>query len=313
MLAPSDNVDNLFGEHWLASYEPDRVAWSGLILTCVCLLVLEIQRRRTRRARVFFAVNGFALAAFLVLVLPGNFSLDVVPGINLLNAKRYAWPTFHLTLLCYTGLALGASTLAYVRETAEACPHCGRQSCELATTHPRRRRAGVVVTIVAALAPCGYAVNRLLWAAGIPVGTTKDFLEQINAANGGDNTIILELILASMAMSGGLLTFGLVRPWSRTWPRPWPRIGGSPVPHALPVTAGLLAGVGLTGLGTSLWPPLVRFARGETVMFGDTAVPTTWVSHIPGLSLAVWGPLVLVATAAFHLRTRSSCVHCGRG
>ena len=313
VLGPSTNPDNLFRQHWLADRAPDAVAWGGLALAGVGLLVLQAQRRRARRARTAVTVVGYALAGFLALALPGNLSLDTVPGLNLLNLKRFAWPTFHLTVLCYTGLAVAASTLAHARATAGACPHCGRRSGPAGDTHPRWRRAGVAVTVVAALAPCGYASSRLLWAAGIPVGTTEEFLERINANNPGNGTVVLELTMATMALAGALLTLGLLRPWGRVWPRWVPGRGGRAVPHALPVTAGTLAGVGLTGLGMFLWPMLLRFAGGETVYFPETTIATTWLSHVPGLSLAMWGPLVLVATAAFHHRTRGACGRCGRG
>jgi hypothetical protein len=312
IFAPSSNPDNTFDTHWLTTLPADRIAPSGLVLACIGLIVLEAQRRRVRTARGVLAAVALGLAGYLSLVLPGSSSLDVVPGLNLLNLRRFGWPTAHLTLLCYAGLALAASTAAYLRATRDACLYCGRRPERDIARGLARQRLGIAVTVLAAIAPCGYAVSRLLWAAGIPVGTTEAFLERINAANPADVTVTLEIIMATMALSGGFLTVGLLRPWSRIWPRWIPWLAGHPVPHAFPVAAGTIFGVGLTGLGTMVWPGLLRFASGETVYFDGTTVPMTWISQIPALSLGIWGPLVLLATAAFHQRTRARCRRCGR-
>jgi hypothetical protein len=173
----------------------------------------------------------------------------------------------------------------------------------------------LILSSAALVAPCGYAITRLSWAAGVPIGTSRAFLDQINAANPGDGTALLEITMATMAVSGGILCFGLTRKWSQIWPRWFPNIGGRAVPHALPVTLGLICGVGLASWGLTLLPGLLNFisaeVSGRIVYFTGTDVPTNWISHLPALCLMIWGPLVIAATLAFHFRTAGPCRRCG--
>ncbi|MFB9239132.1 hypothetical protein ACFFWC_26985 [Plantactinospora siamensis] len=335
-FARPDNPESTFPEHWLASLRPAAVEAATLALAGLAVAAVLLMRRRIGGPlRPALLVVGFGVAVLLALVLPGPQALDGIPVLNLANLKRLAWPTVHLVLLEYTGLALGAATLAYARATRGACEHCGRGragtssggraaagSGGRAASWPRGRagtwsrarwaRIGTVSAVAAFLAPFGYAVVRLCWAAGIPVGTTKDFLRQINAANPGHGTLLLELILSGLAIGGGLLCLGLTRPWSETWPRWVPGLAGRPVPHWLPVGLATVCGIGLFGFATTLVPDLLRFAAGRRVYYPGTAVRTTWLSHLPAISLLLWGALVLVSAAAFHYRTRPHCVHCGR-
>lgn len=312
VFAPPTNPDNTFDAHWLARLPARDVELATVAIAGIAMVVLWLQVRRVRLGRPILIATGAVLAAFAALILPGPLSLDSIPVLNLLNLKRLDWPTVHLVLLAYTGVAMAASTLAYARATRDACVHCGRRQGH--ASWPRRRwaRIGLVASIAAFVAPFGYATSRLLWAAGIPVGTTAEFLARINAANPGRGTLLLELTLAAMAMGGGLLCFGLTRRWSEVWPRWVPGFAGRPVPHWFPVGMATVCGVGLAGYGAMLVPGLVRFATGAVVYFPGTTIETVWVSQIPALSLALWSPLILVSAVAFHYRTRGRCTVCHR-
>jgi hypothetical protein len=307
------NPDNTFPDHWLASLPAALVESVTLGLCAIVVGALLLMRRRVAGpVRPALLAIGWSAAAFLVLVLPGTQALDTIPLFNLLNLKRLDWPTVHLVLLAYIGYAVAAATLAYQRLTRGACANCGR---DRGHQWPRERwaRISLVVSVAAVVAPLGYAIVRLCWAAGIPVGTTAEFLDTINAANSGRNTMWLELIMSSMAVGGGVLCFGLTRRWSQVWPRWVVGLAGRPVPHWLPVTAAAMCGSALFGFSTLLIPDLVRFAAGEPVYYEGTTVRTNWLSHLPAMSLLLWGAFVLISAAAFHYRTRQRCSHCDMG
>lgn len=307
------NPDSTFGDHWLAAVPPRAVEAVTLGAGVLVLLALWGMRPSgTGRARPVWLAIGGSAAFFLTLVLPGAQSLDVIPVLNLLNLKRLAWPTVHLVLLAYTGLALAGATLSYARRTAARCENCGR-GARRTWSRDRWRRIGVASAVAAAVAPVGYAAVRLCWVAGIPVGTTQAFLDRINAANPGHETLILEVAMSAMAIGGGVLCFGLTRRWSQVFPRWLPGLAHRPVPHWFPVGMGTICGVGLCGFSTLLLPDLLRFASGRTVYYAGTSVETVWLSHIPAMSLFVWSVMVLLSTAAFHYRTRPVCRHCHRG
>ncbi|MET8260333.1 hypothetical protein [Micromonospora sp. NPDC005205] len=313
VFARPANPDNTFPDHWLADLPPALVEGVTLGFCVVLVAALLLMRRRVAGwVRPVLLGVGWLAAAFLVLVLPGTQALDAIPGLNLLNLERLDWPTVHLVLLAYTGYALAAAALAYGRATRGGCENCGRDG---GAEWSRQRWAvvGQVASIAAFLAPLGYATVRLCWAAGIPVGTTEEFLDTINEANPGNGTMLLELILAGMALGGGVLCFGLTRPWSQVWPRWVVSLAGQPVPHWFPVALATVCGAALFGFCTLLVPDLVRFAAGEPVYYTGTTVRTNWLSHLPAVSLLLWGALVLVSAAAYHYRTRERCAHCGSG
>ncbi|MFG3642532.1 hypothetical protein ACGF3C_19950 [Micromonospora sp. NPDC047762] len=311
VFARPANPDNTFPDHWLADLPPALVEGVTLGFCVMLVAALLLMRRRVAgRVRPVLLGVGWLAAAFLVLVLPGTQALDAIPGLNLLNLKRLDWPTVHLVLLAYTGYALAAATLAYGRATRGGCENCGRDG---GAEWSRQRWAvvGQVASIAALLAPLGYAIVRLCWAAGIPVGTTEEFLDTINEANPGNGTMLLELTLAGMALGGGVLCFGLTRPWSQVWPGWVVGLAGRPVPHWFPVAMATVCGAALFGFCTLLVPDLVRFAAGEPVYYTGTTVRTNWLSHLPAVSLLLWGALVLVSAAAYHYGTRERCAHCG--
>ena len=307
------NPESTFDQHWLADLPADVVQTVTIVGGAVLAVAVVLMRMRLGGAwRPVLLPIGWGSALFLSLVLPGPQSLDAVPMLNLLNLKRLSWVTVHLVLLAYTGLALAATTTAYARGTRCACISCGRGH-RPGWNRDRWAKLGRITALAASVLPLGYAVVRICWAFGIPVGTTDAFLDRIDAANPGNATIYMELGLAAMAMGGGLLCFGLTRPWSQIWPRWVLGLAGRPVPHGFPLAMATVCGVGLSGFGTLLIPGLVRFAAGETVYYAGTDVPMTWVSHIPAVSLLLWGPLVLLSAVAFHFRTRRPCRRCGRG
>lgn len=305
--------DTTFGDHWLTDLDSTVVDASALAISVSTAVALLLMRRSTAGPlRPALIGWGWLAAGFLALVLPGNLSLYVVPFLLPLVAFRVGWPEASIILLAAAGLVVAVATVRYARRTGSGCARCGR-TARWSRRQPSVERAARVAAYVAALAPLPYAGVRVAWAAGIPVGTTQEFLDRIEAANPGHGTVLMELVLAGMAVGGGLLCWGLTRPWGRHWPRWVPLLGRSPVPRWLPVGMGVVCGVGLAGYATMLVPDLVAFAAGEPATFDGTDVPMTWSSHLPALALVVWAPAVVVASVLFGYATRPRCLTCGRG
>jgi len=306
------NPDSNFRDHWLADAPAGVVEGITLVVTGATLLALAAMHRDVtgRRRPVVLAV-AVCTAVLLVLVLPGNLSLFLIPGFNLLPVKRVAWPEVHVVLLASAGFALALATLAYARRTAGRCEECGR-GARPGWSRARWTRVGRAAAYVATVAPLGYAVMRLLWAAGVPVGATEEFLADLRAANEGNGTVLMEIALATMATGGGLLCFGLTRPWSETWPRWVVGLAGRPVPRWFPTGLATLCGAGLFGFASLLAPDLLRFLSGETVHYPGTRVRTDWLSHVPEVALIVWSVAVLVSAISFHYRTQPPCRVCSR-
>lgn len=306
------NPESNFPDHWLADVDPAVVEGVTAGAGAVVVATLLLMRFRVTAGRPVLLAVGWTVSAFLALVLPGSEALVGIPVFNLLTLFRLAWPTVHLLVLAYAGVALAVATLGYQRVTRDACPHCGRDDRRPGWSESRWTRISRVAALTAFAAPFGYAVPRVLWAAGIPVGTTPEFLDKINAANPGHGTALMELSLAAMAVTGGVLCLGLTQRWGEVWP--WWVVGlaGRRVPRWFPVGLAGACGAGLFGYATMLVPDLVRFLAGRPVMFDDTDVRMTPASNVPAFALLLWSTAVLAAVVAYNYRTRGGCRHCGR-
>jgi hypothetical protein len=312
-LAGSSNPDSTFGDHWLVTLDRRTLWGTGVVWGLVALATLGAMRTgRGRSLRPVLLGVGWATAGFLALVLPGNLSLYLIPGFNLLVLGRVGTGELTIGALFTAGLALGVATLRHQRATGSGCTTCGRRADGGRTEHAWRR-VGTVAAVAATVAPQGYALVRIGWALGIPIGATPEFLQTINEANPGNTTVVMELVLAGLATAGGVLCWGLTRPWSRRWPRWVPWLRGRDVPRWLPTWLGIVCGAGLFGYGTMLVPGIVAFALGRVTHFPGTDVPMTWASQVPAVALVVWPVLVLLSAVAFAFHTRPTCSTCGRG
>jgi hypothetical protein len=237
--------------------------------------------------RVPLLAFGAAAAVGLALVLPEARTVKYLPPLGLLAFLRPpAWGTVNFLVLAAGGLAWAAATLAYARATSGMPERAG------AWLDGHRH----AVTWTAIVAPWVYAGYRACWALDVPIGVPQAFLDRINAANPGHQTRILELVLASFALGGSLLTWGLLRPWSRTFPRRLPGLGGRRVPPALPVAAAGLVAFDLTAFGISMLPGVVTFYAGDRVVEGFRM---GLLYPLPALAILCWGVGLGLAAAAF--------------
>lgn len=186
------------------------------------------------------------------------------------------------------------------------CAACGRRDGTATRTWLDRHARAVTWTAVAA--PWGYALFRLRWAFDVPIGVPQAFLDHLNAANPGNQTRILELVLASFAAGGSLLTWGLTRPWSEVFPRWVLGLAGRPVPRAFPVGFAGLVALELTAFGVSLLPGSVAFYTGDRVVAGYRM---SVLYPVPAFAILLWGVALGLAAVAFARGHRRPCRSCG--
>lgn len=179
------DADSLFRDHWLADLNGMKINSIAVVTAVVGLSVLAAMHRGLGgRWRPLLTGCGWLMAILFTLILPKNLSLYVVPFLLPLALFRAGWPEFSIILLAAAGLVLGLITLRHHRMTGTGCPACGRTN-RARVSQQMSVRLAKLAAYGAALAPMGYAVVRLMWAAGIPVGTTSEFLRRINEANPG--------------------------------------------------------------------------------------------------------------------------------
>jgi hypothetical protein len=250
---------------------------------------------------------GAGITVLLTLVLPEARAVKYLPPLCLLAfLSPPAWGTVNFLVLMLGGFAWAGATLAYLRASrAGGGRHQdradGADDADDARTELWLDRRWRAVTWAAVAAPWAYALYRVCWALDVPVGVPQEFLDRINAANPGQQTRILELVLASFAAGGSLLTWGLLQPWSETFPRPLPVLGGRRVPPALPVAFAGLVAFDLTAFGISLLPDVVAFYAGDRVV-GGFRMGLSY--QLPALAILCWGVTLGLAALAFHRRHR---------
>jgi len=139
-----------------------------------------------------------------------------------------------------------------------------------------------------------YALLRMTWLLPNPIGFDAD---ELNAEPG---IKLFGLGLGLVALTAGIVTLGLIRPWGEVWPRWIPFVAGRPVPIKAAVIPGAVAATLLLVSSASLigllWTSDSTFL--ENVLF------------VLVLPFPLWGASVGLATAAYYYRRRSQCTVC---
>jgi hypothetical protein len=270
-------------------------------------------------APLFAVVLG--VTALLVLVgrglgwtwLVAAVLLLVVPDVRLLTFAGYlpilivgfpfGFPPDYGTLLNWTllyqaigvvaGVLLARAALRRQFRTAGACEACGRPVLR------RPGRWGVRATYVAVAVPVFYAVIRLAWAAGYPLGIPEEFLREMQRTG----MVWAGAGLGAFALVGAVLTLGLVQRWGEVFPRWMIGLAGKRVPIRLAtIPAGLVAVfVGSASVAFLTDPDGLR------AMFSHTSL-----AEAPWATWPLWSVALAAATVAYHLRRRPACENCGR-
>jgi len=170
------------------------------------------------------------------------------------------------------------------------CLRCGRPGASW-TRPESARRWGFWATIVAVLCPMPYALLRMTWLLPDPIGFDAD---DLNAEPG---IKLFGLGLGLIALTSGIVTLGLIRPWGEVWPRWIPLVAGRPVPIKAAVIPGGVAAtlllVGSASLIGLLWSP--------------DASTTKNLLFLLLLPFPLWGTSLALATAAYNYRRRPTC------
>ena len=149
-----------------------------------------------------------------------------------------------------------------------------------------------VYAAIAASLP--WAVIRLCWFAGIPLGLDHPF--SWGAADPGP----VKYVFASLPIGGALLTLGLIQRWGEVFPRWLPLVGGRRVPPALATVPATFVGLAVTSAGTKL------FARVAAELISGRFDYANWGTHLPAFFFLPWGVSLGLATLAYHVR-RTAC------
>ncbi|WP_139122914.1 hypothetical protein [Cellulosimicrobium cellulans] len=203
------------------------------------------------------------------------------------------------------GALLAASTARFVRRAAGACESCGRRpdGADPAWTAPASAaRWGRVAALVAAAIPTFYAVTRIAWVLGIPLGFAPDDVAEL----AGNDGWIAALGLGGFALVGAVLTLGLYQRWGEVFPRWMVGLAGRRVPVLLAVVPATVVAVAVLPAGLSL--VAAGLEGGQLALTADS-----WGAVGPALLWPLWSVALGAATYAYWLRRRGTCRTCGRG
>ncbi|WP_433255998.1 hypothetical protein ACQPYK_16045 [Streptosporangium sp. CA-135522] len=233
----------------------------------------------------------------LLLVAP-LFDLDL-GGTTVADA--WPWPVCNQLLCVLGGLLLAAAALDRRRRRHDACGTCGRTDRDGWTLPAMAARWGRVAVYVAIAVPLVYCATRWSWALGIPLGVSREFLDE--GAKDTPGIWLAGAYLATFGACGGLLTLGLIQHWGEVFPRWIPGLRGRRVPPLLAVIpAGFVAIIiTVAGLTYVRWTVAGRFALAE------------WGAWLPETFWPLWGAALAAAALAYRLRRSGGCRRCGRG
>jgi hypothetical protein len=147
------------------------------------------------------------------------------------------------------------------------------------------------------LAPLPSAVWRLGLAAGLSMGFGADRLHALDVPGWG-SLYVAGLSVLSMGLA--LLALGLIRPWGELVPGWVPVLGGRRVPPVAAVLPAGLAAVLLTVMTVASAPGWSQ----EFAVPGSPSGAAAWLMTAAYSPLLAWGPLLGVATLAYHRRRR---------
>lgn len=136
-------------------------------------------------------------------------------------------------------------------------------------------------TVIAALGPLPYALARATWLTPWPMfgGPIADLSPE---------TRLWGVLLGAAAVSGSVLTIGLIRPWGEVFPRWLPGLAGQPVPVAAAAVPGGIVAAIVTAAAV---PVLVGMSTSDLGVVDKALAILLFPFWLwgPMLALAVWG------------------------
>lgn len=307
----STDVDSAFGRI------PVEVGLWGFLCGAVIAGLLSLAAARGWSAgrwnRLGVGALGVLAAVLLVLVPDSQLLVMLAYAPIFLFGSPFGWPpvsyfdevTWTVVLQLFSvggGLLLAATALAWRRRAPHACRSCGRTEGAARWTSAQAAGAwGRWVTLVAVIVPSVYAINRLAWVAGIPLGISQEFLDELRSSD----LIWAAFGLGTFAAIGAVLTLGLVQRWGEVFPRWMIGLTGRRVPPLLAEVPAAIVAIFVTSAGV---PLIVGVA---TMQQADDGLG--WLQTLLAGAFPLWGLALAAATLAYHLRRRAACDTCHRG
>lgn len=150
---------------------------------------------------------------------------------------------------------------------------------------------------IAVICPLVYAVTRIAWVLGIPLGLDDGFLEEVEPiVNNG-------LVLALLALGGAVLTIGLTRPWGEVFPRWIPWLGGRDVPVGLARNFALVVAFLIAAAGAYFVRLMVT---GSEITMAPRGAADQWGAWLPEMLWPLWALALALAALAYAERRRRS-------
>jgi hypothetical protein len=238
---------------------------------------------RTMRTTALAAVAVVGAGALVLVDATVLAGLGYLPAMAIMSAFSaevrdkldvYVQPDFVFQVVVLVGTVLIAVTaVRYARRTAGACERCGRRSdgADPAWTTPAAAaRWGRIAALVAAAIPAFYAVTRLAWALGIPLGFDRAHVDEMEGMD-----LIGPIGLGTFALLGAVLTLGLYQRWGEVFPRWMVGLAGRRVPIGLAVVPASLVAVAVMPAGISM---IGMFAAGGPISVDFAA---DWAAVVP--------------------------------
>ncbi|MBE1603951.1 hypothetical protein [Actinopolymorpha pittospori] len=245
------------------------------------------------RVRPVLLAAGWAGAAALILVAPGNLVMRLVFG-------KFDDPSLvRQVLLAALGLMVALATGYYGLRTSNRPPDARPDG----TLRPAPW-VKAVTWAAAAVPLLGFSVPHMLWGLGVPFGVAET--EAIKDASSGASVAFWGLLVAGPA-AGGLLTLGLIWPWGQIVPSWIPFAGGRRVPRLLPVVPPAVVGI-LVGQYGAMMSGCLAFGFTRTCApdGGTQALEGNWAFSGTYPVFLLWGGFLLAATAGYVHTTRAS-------
>ncbi|MEU0564916.1 hypothetical protein ABZ297_05910 [Nonomuraea sp. NPDC005983] len=300
----------------LAGLDPTPGGWwiagFGLLCTVTALALARTSGRGPLRLAPLFL--AWPLAALLAVVIPDSrvmMGLAYTPlllvapltgwslgGVQLSDA--WPWPVLNQLLCMLGGLLLAVGAVAYRRRGRDACAGCGRTDEDGWTSPAAAARWGRVAVYVAVTVPLVYCATRWSWALDIPLGVSKEFLDE--GAKDAPGIWLAGAYLATFGAGGGLLTLGLTQRWGEIFPRWIPGLRSRRVPPLLAIVPATLVAIVITVAGLTY---IRQWLAGRFLL-------SEWGAWLPETFWPLWGGALATAALAYHLRRRGRCRHCGR-
>ncbi len=273
-----------------------------------------------RKLRPLLILAGTLLAGILLLLttdLTLLITLAYIPfvvfrlitgadvGFYVQDLTQSQWIIAHQLLCLIGGFLWLAATVSYARSSTDACWYCGRRDGQEGWNSPENAaRWGRIAVYVAIVAPVIYAVTRYVWALGIPLGMTQEYLRQ-----GQERGMWTSgLFLANFGLVGAVLMLGLVQRWGEAFPRWMIGLAGRRVPMALAVVPASIMSVLLMVGGIAILSGYGQMSDALAATGQDMLIVVG-----PTFLFLVWGVALAVATLGYYFRRRGPCGKCGRG